>query len=867
MRNIAKLALVFSSVVGGLALPVSATAQGDSKKQAHQSLEEVIVTARKREESIQDTPVSVTPFSAAELEQRGFTGLEDIAAATPGFTFEGFITGSHGNAVIRGLAQQFTTARVQNVSFFIDGVYLQRQSMLNLGMVDMQRVEVVKGPQNALYGRNAFAGAVNYVTLKPRAEFEGYVNATVGSDERQDLRVSVNGPIGFNDRLLGKFTYGVSRYDGHTPNDHPLADDGPSSDSSSGNLGGWDDSTLSLLLALEPTDSLTLRTSFYRSELERETQPGYSLSGVNAARFGMRSAAQNDLNCNVATVPDIGNPSVTHTGFSAFCGELPEFASDVAERTKEGIIIDPRGIGALSDTNVLTASVDWEINDNWSMSYLFGYTDHDSTTNGGASDEDPLQGRTMPTNIVTGETIQVNTFSGRPNSVLEAFSHELRFDWELNSHILTSFGLYYSKVEDEEWSTVYLSALCNEDSEENRANCGESLDSPSPIASESVLTVPVTYDQGSRQHAKTRLEWTEFEDTIMGAFASFNINFTEQLGGTLEFRYSEEEKSIVRITDSFGIRDGETFTYTAGVDPIVPIPPDMTNPTQTTLSDMIVEPSDSATFRYFTPRAIINYQLAEDHMIYASAAKGVKTGGFNNAEDMSQQVYDEAENWSYEVGSKNMFMDRRLTFNVAAYYIDWTNMQGTVPPLQASLSSSDVVTNIGDATSVGIEIESVFHINHMFSIDTGLSWNDAYYDDGVKYSAAESSFHCDGVTCPADGDVSGNQLQRSSKEQASLGLNLHTALAGWAVSGRLDANYQSKQYVTPLNLAWAPARTIVNGSLNLISPMNRWEVSLWGKNLEDKQYAANSFYIGVFNQYMVGKIARRSFGSTIKYNF
>ena len=78
--------------------------------------------------------------------------------------------------MIRGLAQTFATARIQNVSFFLDGVYLLRQSMLNIGMIDMERIEVVKGPQNAIYGRNAFTGAVNYVTKKPTEEFDAYAS-------------------------------------------------------------------------------------------------------------------------------------------------------------------------------------------------------------------------------------------------------------------------------------------------------------------------------------------------------------------------------------------------------------------------------------------------------------------------------------------------------------------------------------------------------------------------------------------------------------------------------------------------------------------------------------------------------------------
>ena len=106
--------------------------------------------------------MSITAVAAAEMLQQGATGLVDVAQQTPGFSFEAFSTsGTNANAVIRGLSNTFTTSRIQNVGFFLDGVYLQRQSMLNFGLMDMERIEVVRGPQSSLYGRNAFAGAVN----------------------------------------------------------------------------------------------------------------------------------------------------------------------------------------------------------------------------------------------------------------------------------------------------------------------------------------------------------------------------------------------------------------------------------------------------------------------------------------------------------------------------------------------------------------------------------------------------------------------------------------------------------------------------------------------------------------------------------
>ena len=836
-------------------------------------LEEMVVTARKREETIQEVPLSVTPFLADEMEKRGFSGLEDVAAATPGFTFEGFASGgAHGNPVIRGLAQQFTTSRIQNVSFFLDGVYLQRQSMLNLGMIDMQRVEVVKGPQNALYGRNAFAGAVNYVTLRPDSTPEGYFFAGIGDNQRREYRFSMSGPLDEYATFFGKFTAGKSDYDGHTENNHPVADADPAGPNQRGNLGGWDDTVYSLSLAWEPSNTLMMRASYYRSELIREAAPSYSISGVNAARFGFRYDDQNDLNCNEVTVSNIGVPYQSHTGFSLYCGELPNYASDIAPRTVDGIVIDPRAIGSTAETDAVTFSTDFFLTDEISLHYLFGLAMHESYTDGGASDEDPLAGRGITTNALISAVDNqnpsaftfANTASSRPNSELESFSHELRLDWEVTPSLRSSFGLYYSVVEDEEWTTLFIADLCNADTPENIENCNQPLSHPNSLEEETVVTVGVAYDQYTRQHADVRSEWTAFEDRIMAGFASFSYLFTDTVEGTLEARYTIEDKAVERFTDSSGLEPGQTVTYNPPQDPVLPL-------IGNSLESAIVVPRDDERFTYFTPRAILNWDWAEGHLLYASAAKGVKSGGFNNADDASELTYGEATNWTYEIGSKNSFFHRTITLNGAIYYIEWEGLQGGVPPSNPGLSTSDIITNIGGASSYGIEIEGAARLPYGFSIDVGLSYNDPTYDDGVSWSAGESedgSFHCNGTVCATDGDVSGNQLPRTSKEQYSAGINYDRAIFGnWHFGSRIDTNYQSEQYLTPLNLAWVPERLITNASMQFSDNDGNWEISFWGKNITDEDYPANAFVIGVFNQYLVAKGAGRTIGANVKFNF
>lgn len=857
------------------------------KRAAGHKMEEVIVSARKRDESLQDIPLSVTPFSMEQMERRAFSGVEDIAASTPGFSYEGFSTsGTNGNAVIRGLAQQFTTARIQNVAFFIDGIYMQRQSMLNMGLIDMQRVEVVKGPQNALYGRNAFAGALNYVTSRPTAEPSGYISQTAGSHDRYDLRASYTGPI-FSDRLLAKLSYGYTTYDGHHRNDHSQAGADPSGPNTMDRVGGWDDQSWAAAFTFDVTPNLAAHLGLYHVEIERETQPAYQISGIGARKFGLWE--QDDLNCiqGEGTQQTALGPQ-DFTANTAYCGELKPYAAQIAPRTygPTELVMDPRSWGAVASTDLLTLSFDWAITESMTLSYLFGWTDHESTSTGGPGGEDPEIGSSVELGTGVSNVTQVNAFSSRPNSEIESFSHELRLDWQITERIGMRIGGYFSEVDDRQWTKLYLSPVCSSgqftdaqgDVIGNSDNCDVALgDALSPIVTDrsaTDITFVTAYDMGFRQHANNRAEDTAFNDTVEAAFVSFDIDITDTINASIEARYTHEKTSVFRYTDSFGIAFGEKVDYDTAQDRVFGVPQgDCTDPQTgvndgTTLCSSIVEESDSEDFYSVTPRAIVEWRPTDANMFYVSAANGIKAGGFNNAVDPSQQVYDIASNWTYEIGAKNQFLDDRLTVNVALYQVNWEGLQGGISPAVVGLSTSDVVENLGEASSLGLEAEVVAHLTESLVVDLGLSLNDPKYKDGVKYSPAVTKFQCEKTDrCADDGEVGGNQLARTSKVQFNGGITYNLVFdSGWMVSSRYDLTYQSRQYVTPLNLAWVPERFISNASINILDPNDAWEFNLWGKNIFDEDKAANAFYIGVFNQYMVSKVTGPSYGLQVKYN-
>jgi len=168
--------------------------------------EEIVVSARKVDESIQDVPLAITALSSEKIERAGIQDLSDVAAFTPGLSFFSPIGEFLPTPIIRGIAQTDIFGET-NVGVYVDGVYVAGREGLNFNFLDLERIETVKGPQSALYGRNSFSGAINYVTKRAPETFEVKTDGTVGSDDRLAGQISVGGPI-FGDTLRGVASLG-----------------------------------------------------------------------------------------------------------------------------------------------------------------------------------------------------------------------------------------------------------------------------------------------------------------------------------------------------------------------------------------------------------------------------------------------------------------------------------------------------------------------------------------------------------------------------------------------------------------------------------------------------------------------------------
>ena len=235
-------ACLLALAVAGLSTTASAT------------LEEVVVTARKTAESLQDTPISVTALSGDRLEDMGLSRITKLQNVTPNLVFQNSpsYSGAGNNAAvyIRGVGQKdFIPTIDPGVGIYVDEVYLGRSAGAVLDMIDIQQVEILRGPQGTLFGKNTIGGAISITTTKPNEEFGGKFDIKVGTDERRNVRGVLNVPL--SDTLFARGSFGSLKQDGYVT--RPFDDK---------DLGNQDTLMGRLALRWAPSDTFTADLSF-----------------------------------------------------------------------------------------------------------------------------------------------------------------------------------------------------------------------------------------------------------------------------------------------------------------------------------------------------------------------------------------------------------------------------------------------------------------------------------------------------------------------------------------------------------------------------------------------------------------------------
>jgi iron complex outermembrane receptor protein len=759
MRNLMLSSAIAGLVGGSIVLPAYA-ADRDA------TLEEVTVTARKTEESVQDVPLSVSALSRRDLEVRGIRGLSDVAANTPGLTFESFSGGALAAPTIRGLAQTNVTARENNVGTFLNGIYLANKSAIDIQLLDLQRVEVVKGPQSALFGRDSFAGSINYVTREPAVGGAAEARFTGGNDEYGEAFVSGSLPT-LDPRLSTAFSVGYGTFDGTIRN---VAAPGDRAE-------GYRRLTLSGTIRFQATEAFGIEVLAIHGKADNEPSAAFRVANNCGSRFDFARL---------------------RIGQTLYCGELP---------SQNFVDLDPRAPGSTTKTDVAALTLRYRFSDalqlvsvsSWQRSEFEDVANSDFSSKG-SDYRVGVQGPAF-TPLVPIRTIDVLTFgTSNGSGFVRDLQQELRLEGRPSDRVRWLAGAYLTRGKSEDRIDQALLT--------NAAVTG--LPAGQTIASASQLrTDPI----GAIRSGNALLNLSRFTDDTQAAFAMVEFGLGERARVAVEGRYTRNRRSADLIRQ-FGVPD--------------------------------TKPPAKRTYDYFTPRVTFDYRFSPNVMVYATGARGVKSGGFNVGQTTGNPAFDTFDsetNTTYEVGLKTSSDAARLTANLALFQTHWNNL--VVNGLDATRGILvPLALNVSGARSRGAELQVAWRASDAWRFDAGYSFVDPTYNDdavdaGPRFSCGTGSLP--GTTlcrfnAAGNAIIGGNQIARTSRHQLAAGVSFEQPIGGeWRALARVDASYRSKQFTNSINLQSLPQQRNLNARIGVEN--DRYSISLWGRNLTDERYA------------------------------
>jgi iron complex outermembrane receptor protein len=796
------LAAAVAATLAALA-PSAHAQQAGAPAASGGGLDEIVVTARRVEERLIDVPVAVTAFTEEEMARRNILGIADIAKYTAGFSFENYSGGTTPAPTIRGLSQTVLADRNQNVATFIDGVHVQQQGNVDFSLLDVERIEVLKGPQNSQYGRSAFAGAINYVPKQPKLDaWTADVVATLGTHDRQEIRAGMGIPL-WQDRLAVRLYVTSSEFDGTWANRFPTGDAaittrdsviGRTFKGTNGNAGGWDNQAYRAAFLFKPIDSLTIDASWFKSQVRAEYGPTQQIRPNAASVWGLTY----QTNCS---------PNALGT-FQLYCGELK------VDRDK--LFVDPRNVGNYADTYLTTARAKWEIADWVTATYQFGTGRYfTSQLNQSSNPPNPTREGCGPTAApCTPATAAQGYVLFAIGSVYQqSKAHELRFDGKFGDGIDWRLGYYHNTVKDESY----------QNSSERRR---------------SLLADPT----GQTIVVSGALPKSNFDDENDSVFGSVSLKFGK-FTTDVEARYSREDRLLVgspigkrRFNEftprvNFKYQPASTATYYAsiakgskagGFNTILAPPGNET-----------FQPETNLTYELGTKQSLLDGRLQINADVFYVKWKDLQVSTANllapipPATARPNFVANAAGATSKGVEIEAVWVATDfLRFNFAGSYADPKYDAGTRDAGLGGLCNSTTPV----CTAVLIPRPPAAP-----AVVADIGGNTLARTPKVK--------------------VAGGLEFTGALNNA------------WTWSARTDVSHQGKIYAESLNQAWFPARTLVDLNLSLASGDRRWGLSLWGRNVTNEAYAANAFVIGFVNLYNPTLGEGRSFGVTGRFNY
>ncbi|MAT94908.1 MAG: hypothetical protein CME59_20245 [Halioglobus sp.] len=778
-------------------------------------LEEVVVTARKREESLQEVPVAVSAFSAESMKSLGIKNLRDFDGLVPGLHLGGGGNGlkGDGNAYIRGVGQRETRVTIDSgVGIYLDDVYIARASGALLDAVDIESVQVLRGPQGTLFGKNTTGGAILYQSIKPTSEFSADASVTLGNYDRQDASLSVDLPL-VDDTLLSRWTVASVQQDGYIEN----------------NLDGtdWTDDDRAMAIGqlrwlASDAVIVDLAANYTRTRQRPQGQKcvwlGEELAQAGFPQQGSLEAAY-----------DIFSPTPVQEYCERSGDDLPIDRFQSEQNSEDPIFYQ----GSYEvDTAMLSATANWEISDTLQLKSITAYRNTEQI-----ADED----------IDAMEAVLVVRYTPENNDT-DQYSQEFQLIGSaLDDRLNYTLGVYgfYEETNDD-WLQDFAGYV-------------ETTTTSVPGRASSML-------------ARSNLTERETENTAWAGFSQLDFNVTESTVLTLGVRYTWEERKTAYREARVYLPSIGSGDYLGDLDTIYSgnILHAFSEPGGVPVKDWLYgfdpdgpggEPFEVGAFgelrddrndddwspmgsiKYIAPDALLDKLRLDDAMTYLTYSSGFRSGGVTvgNGDFDGDQIID-LENFKpeyvdmYELGLKIDAWDRRLRTNIAAYYQEYDDIQltTTIPdpnfgvPLPA-------IENAGKAEIWGVESEFTLLPTDKLRLTGSVAYMDAEYKEWLSE-----------IPDPTSGeqvviDRSDEPMPRAPEWTAFLAVDYFLDTADWGsfvpnvvlrYSDEIYGGFDRPSFEVADKVT-IPSETFYDARLTWRAPDERTTVVAWVKNITD----------------------------------
>jgi len=855
-----------------------------SAESALAQLEEVIVTAERREANLQETPISIQVLSSEEIQSRGIRSAMDLVdqvAGVQGYAPPG--TTSDVGLNIRGIGDGSPNLSVDpGTARYIDGIYIGKVVGSGMDITDLQRIEILKGPQGTLYGRNTIAGAINFVSKDPGKELGFDLRATAGNYNQRNLSGRIDVPI--TDSLSVAASYYQRDRDAFWDNTNPFQN----------GLNSTDRHGYRMALQWDLTDRLTLDYIYTKDKVSDELDNHSVVSGLNptyAAVAGYAGAGgdltsvpiQSDSRIQTVggiaqfvqafVLPNLPAPQVgQYLQWSADYATWGQGILDGAQRNPETGSTDIPSFNS-QNTEAHTFKAEFALTDNIDIKYLYGHRDVSAYTS------QDLDGMDNSVNSGVMHDLVLQTIGGAFLTGVVPAQIDLGggFVVPINDYILENINLGLSMVDTINqfggapvFSTYALNEYEQDSHELQIVGTSGNLDwaggffyweDEGSFRNVQNPTFPLANGSQARSFDNGGDAWSVFgEATWRPGDGKFAL--------TAGLRYTEENKDMTwlwRDAASGGVGAYVTAAITEAIvlattGNVINIPRDLAAGYVWSLDDLETIPetegvygqSDTQKFDNTSGRIVVQYNFTDNMNAYASYTTGYRSGGFNggsyNRITGMGDSFDEETIESMEIGFKSVLFDGRFRLNASLYDYDYDDVQVSTVKSDANGLSTEI-DNAAKLSREGLEIEAAWLITDRLQLTGNYSYIDGSYDSfppylGLTITPTEGLAPENSAYLALDWDLlrRGNHVVSfnlsGNYQDATESIGASTSLYTAEGAPQIPVNFQQ-----PIN----QSRTLVNTRLSWTYTGNSgttWMVSAWGRNITDEDYRTFGYNLG-----------------------